>query len=61
MRLRDAIIDKSEGWLACGPVVVAALTGSRLSQVEALFRAAIGSNGRATTRPTSTRCSPPSA
>jgi hypothetical protein len=44
MRLRDAIIDKTSGWLACGPVVVAVLTGARLTVVERAF-AAGGSDG----------------
>jgi hypothetical protein len=47
MRLRDAIIDKTEGWLSCGPVVVAALAGASLTTVEALF-ALIGSDGVST-------------
>jgi hypothetical protein len=44
-----AIIDKTTGWMGCGPVVVAALTGSRLTVVEDLFRMTIGSSGRSTT------------
>jgi hypothetical protein len=44
VRLRDAIIDKTEGWLTCGPVVVAALTGAPLTTVEAVF-AMNGSDG----------------
>jgi hypothetical protein len=37
--LRDAIIDCEDGhWLACGPCVVAALTGSSLTWDENLFR-----------------------
>ena len=35
--MRDAIIDKAEGWLGCGPVAVAALVGAPLTTVEALF------------------------
>jgi hypothetical protein len=39
MVLKDAIIDlKDGGWLACGPVVIAALTGSSLTWIETLFR-----------------------
>jgi hypothetical protein len=38
VRLRDAIIDKTEGWLACGPCVVTAITGAPLTTVEAVFR-----------------------
>jgi hypothetical protein len=47
-RLGDAIIDEAERWLACGPVVVAAIAGARLSLVEAVF-AMNGSDGVATT------------
>jgi hypothetical protein len=45
--MRDATIDKTSGWLVCGPVVVAALTGARLTTVEAIF-AMNGSDGVAT-------------
>jgi hypothetical protein len=48
LRLRDAIIDKTEGWLSCGPVVVAALAGARLTTVDSLFAA----NGSMGPRPT---------
>ena len=42
--LKDAVIDKAEGWLACGPCVVAALAVARLTVVERAF-AVGGSDG----------------
>jgi hypothetical protein len=48
VRLRDAIIDKTSGWLACGPDAVAALAGARLTVVERAFRMG-GSDGVSTT------------
>ena len=44
---QHALIDKASGWLACGPVVVAALIGAPLTTVEAVFRMN-GSDGAST-------------
>jgi hypothetical protein len=49
MVLKDAIIDlKDGGWLACGPVVIAAHTGSSLTWIETLFRWHAGCDGVST-------------
>jgi hypothetical protein len=48
MVLKHAVLDTKTGWLACGPVVVAAITGARLSEVEDVF-VRIDSKGVATT------------
>ena len=36
--MRDAIIDKTEGWLACGPIAIASIVGAPLTTAEAVFR-----------------------
>jgi hypothetical protein len=42
--MRDAIIDRTTGWLSCGRIAIAAIVGAPLTTVEAVF-AMNGSDG----------------